>query len=120
MEEGFAQRDRSLQLLVQRLEEVTSKAGKEQERLATSLQVVAEGAQRELNSAKGRLLKRLQGVEQHWEEVSSGSALLCLQSLCSVCTGARRSTFSSCALSALCPCRPPSRCGRQLHWSCSR
>lgn len=120
MEEGFAQRDRSLQLLVQRLEEVTSEAGKEQERLATSLQVVAEGAQRELNSAEGRLLKRLQGVEQHWEEVSSGSALLCLQSLCSVCTGARRSTFSSCALSALCPCRPPSRCGRQLHWSCSR
>lgn len=74
MEEGFAQRDRSLQLLVQRLEEVTSEAGKEQERLATSLQVVAEGAQRELNSAEGRLLKRLQGVEQHWE-VSSGSAL---------------------------------------------
>ena len=82
VEEGLAEQDRSLQLVVQRLEETTREAEKEQERLAAALQAVAEGAQRELNSAEDRLLSRLQREELHWEEVSSVAAMLSLRSLC--------------------------------------
>ena len=72
MEEGLAQRDKSLQLVVQRLEETTSEAAKERERLAASLQAVAEEAQRELCSAEDRLLRHLQKAELRCGEVSIG------------------------------------------------
>ena len=72
MEEGLAQRDKSLQLVVQRLEETMSEAAKEREHLAASLQAVAEGGQRELCSAEDRLLRHQQKAELRCGEVSCG------------------------------------------------